>query len=298
VTALVALAGMALGAGVLLVVVGLAGSDQPRTRPSTPRGWRLRQLGSARRRLLLAAVGALAGLVLTRWPAGVLLGGLLGAAAPSLFGADRARKAATAKVEAVAVWTEMLRDLMAAASGLEEAITASARTGVVPEPIRAPVTALAGRLHSHTPFREALQAFGDELADPSADKVCVALALAREQRVKQLGEMLSALARSTREQVELRLRVDAERAKTRASARFITMFSLGAAVVLVTSSRAYLEPYGTPLGQLVLLLVGGLVAAAFVWMQAMQRDRPGVRLRLADPAGLPVAARSRQEAGR
>ncbi|HKE98491.1 MAG TPA: type II secretion system F family protein [Actinomycetes bacterium] len=278
-TALVVLCGAGFGAGLLLAALGwrgLAPRQAPAARP------RPRDLDAARRRLLLAALGALAGGLLTRWPAGVLLGGLLGGAGPALFGAGRARQRAIARVEAIAVWTEMLRDLMAAASGLEEAIVASARTGVVPEPIRAEVTALAGRLQGRWLFREALQAFGDELANPSADRVVVALALARTERVKHLGEMLSALARATREHVHMRLRVETERARARASAQFITVFSLATVALLLVVSRSYLAPFGTPLGQLVLLLVAGVFTASYLWMQAMQRERPPLRLRLAD----------------
>ena len=286
-TAVVALcAALAVG-GLLLAVLGWRGLPERLARPTRPRrrtGGREGDLSASRRRLLLALAGALAGALLTRWPVGALLGGLLGGFGPRLFGAGASRRRAIARVEAIAVWTEMLRDMMAAASGLEEAIIATARTGVVPEPIRAEVTALAGRLQGRWPFRAALQAFGDELADPSADKVVVALALAREQRVRQLGEMLSALARSTREQVGMRLRVDTERAKARASARFITLFSLAMVGLLLVFSRGYLEPFGTAFGQLVLLLVGGVFAGAFWWMQAMQRERAPVRLRLSDSA--------------
>ena len=282
-TAVVALCAALAVAGALLAVAAWRGLPERAPRPERASG--ARAGGPASRRApLLAVAGAVAGALLTRWPVGVLLGALLGAFGPRLFGAGSARKRAIARVEAIAVWTEMLRDMMAAASGLEEAIVATARTGVVPEPIRAEVTALAGRLQGRWPFRAALQAFGDELADPSADKVVVALALAREQRVRQLGEMLSALARSTREQVGMRLRVDTERAKARASARFITLFSLAMVGLLLVFSRGYLAPFGTAFGQLVLLVVGGVFAGAFWWMQVMQRERPAVRLRLSDQA--------------
>jgi tight adherence protein B len=283
-TALVALCGAAIVAGLVLALLGWTG-EGPRRAGRAPR--RQADLPATQRRILFAALGVLAGAVITRWPVGALAGGLAGAALPSLLGAGRARKRAIARVEAVAVWTEMLRDMMTAASGLEEAIVASARTDVVPEPIRAEVSALAARLGARWSFRAALQAFGDDLADPSADKVIVALALAREQRVRNLSEMLSALARSTREHVAMRLRVETERAKTRASARFITVFSLAMVGLLLVFSRAYLEPFGSPLGQLVLLVVAGLFAGAYLWMHAMQRDRPPLRLRLSDTTTAP-----------
>ena len=47
----------------------------------------------------------------------------------------------------------------------------------------------------------------DELADPSADRVVVSLILASEQRAQRLGELLGALAASTREEGAMRLRL-------------------------------------------------------------------------------------------
>jgi hypothetical protein len=283
VTALAALAGAGAAAGLFLLVLGLTGNapslGPARAERSRPTG---ALLAGTRRRVALALVGGVIGLLVTRWPVGVLIGAATAAALPGMLGQGRARRRAIAKVEAIAVWTEMLRDMMAAASGLEEAIVATARTAVVPEPIRPEVTALAARLSARWPFRAALQAFGDELADPSADKVVVALALAREQRVRHLGEMLSALARSTRGHVSMRLRVETERAKSRASARFITIFSLSMVALLLIFSRGYLEPFGSPLGQLVLLVIAGIFTGAFVWMGVMQRERPALRLRLTE----------------
>src|SRR3546814_5859246 len=61
-----------------------------------------------------------------------------------LFGSRRAAAQATARTEAIAAWTEMLRDTMSGAHGLEEAVTTSAI--VAPAPIRREVTALAVRL--------------------------------------------------------------------------------------------------------------------------------------------------------
>ena len=59
-------------------------------------------------------------------------------------GRARAQAAGTAKVEAIAGWAEMLRDTMAGAAGLEQAIIASA--AVAPLPVRRSVATLAARL--------------------------------------------------------------------------------------------------------------------------------------------------------
>ena len=80
---------------------------------------------------------------LTGWPVAAVLAGAAVFALPSLLrgGRDRARR--VARTEAIAGWAEMLRDTLAAAAGLEQAIVATAE--VSPAPIRSEVTDLAAR---------------------------------------------------------------------------------------------------------------------------------------------------------
>ena len=63
---------------------------------------------------------------------------------PSLIGPDRGHARRVARIEAIATWTEALRDNLSGAAGLEQAIMASAIEA--PEPIRDEVTQLAVRL--------------------------------------------------------------------------------------------------------------------------------------------------------
>src|SRR5699024_6298391 len=72
--------------------------------------------------LVGAVVAGLLCWALTGWP----VAGVLAAAGlwwlPSLLGQDRAHAAQVARVEAVAAWTEQLRDLMEGSAGLHQAI--------------------------------------------------------------------------------------------------------------------------------------------------------------------------------
>src|SRR5262249_30184946 len=91
-----------------------------------------------------------------------------GPAPPRGAGAGVAReRAAMAGLEALATWTESLRDTIAGAVGLEQAIPASLRAAA--PSLREPLTALVERLHTRVPMPEALRRFADDLADPSAD---------------------------------------------------------------------------------------------------------------------------------
>jgi tight adherence protein B len=287
-TALVALLGIGAAGGLILLVVGVVGLEP---RPAKPRRRRpgKKDLGRLEVRLAIAAgVALLVGLV-TRWPVGALLSGGFVVAAPAFFGGRRAAEATIARLEAIAGWTEMLRDTMAAAAGIEHAIVSSAR--VAPEPIQREVLALAARLDSREPLGPALRAFADQLDDPSADLVIVSLVLAVEQRARHLVDLLGVLATATREEVTMRLRVETARARVRTSARIISLITISLASGLMLFDRGYLRPFGTLVGQLVLLLIGGCFAAAFWWLARMSKVQAAARFLTADGTGTPLVGR-------
>lgn len=213
--------------------------------------------------------------VLTRWPAAAILAGAGAAGMPALLRSTR-RGNTTAHLEAIAAWTELLRDTMAAAAGLGQAIVATAE--LAPVAIRPFVATLAERLASGVPMEDALRAFADDLADPSADLVVCALLIAATAKAQRLGELLGALADSCREEIAMRLRVEASRASSRSSVRTVIVFSLAFAAVLFVLAHAYLVPFGSATGQLVLLAVGSCYAAGLILMVRLIRPRPGVRL--------------------
>lgn len=270
-TPLGVLLGAGAGLGILLVVVGLRGSE-----PSAGRvRWSSRSLERHTRRLAVAVGAAVLVGAATGWPAAAILAGAGSWALPHLFADSKAQAALTAKVEAVAGWAEMLRDTMAGAAGLEQAIAASAP--VAPPPIRPEVVELAARAERDR-LGPALRAFADELSDPTADLVVAALLLAGEHQAGRLGELLGTLAASARDQATMRLRVEAGRARTRTSVKVIVGITTGLAVFLAVLNHGYLAPYATPVGQLVLLAVGGLFAAGFAWMARMIRPQQPNRL--------------------
>ncbi|HEX6420539.1 MAG TPA: type II secretion system F family protein [Acidimicrobiales bacterium] len=214
-------------------------------------------------RLALAvAVGIVVGLV-TRWPMAVLLLGLAGFLAPSLLGGVAEREARLERVEAVAGWAEMLRDTMAGSGGLEQSIIATA--GVSPPPIRTEVLRLAARLERER-LAPALRAFADDLDDPSGDLVVAALVLAADKSPKRLGDLLGRLADSARQEVNMRLRVEAGRARTRTSVKVITVFTTLFAAFLMLFNRKFLAPYDSLVGQGVLGLIGLCFTGSFYWL--------------------------------
>src|SRR5918995_623603 len=82
----------------------------------------------------------------------------------ALFGGARHGRAEVLRLEALASWTESLRDTIAGAVGLEQAIPASYNAAA---PIlKPPLALLIDRLHTREPLPDALIRFGDDLDDP------------------------------------------------------------------------------------------------------------------------------------
>lgn len=296
---LAAVLGGGIGLGLTLIAAGLRPAPPPPAAsapvPSHPELIaQLRQGRYGDRILARAALAAVAGVLVgavTGWPVGALLAAAAGLALPGLLLAGRQRSGQIARVEAVAGWAEMLRDTLAGAAGLEQAIVATAP--VAPTAIREPVVALAGRLEHSQRLAPALRAFADEVADPAADLLVAALLLAAEHQTRRLGDLLGTLAAAAREQVTVRLRIEAGRASTRTSVRVIVAATTTLVVGLGVLNRGYLAPYDSATGQLMLLAVGVLFAVAFGWLARM--SRPAVPSRLLDPAAGPAAAGRREQ---
>src|SRR5207253_2848565 len=119
VTALSLLAGVGVGLGVILVVLGLrsSGAFQHTAKVVNRRG----DQRGAQRVALALGVGVVVALF-TRWPVGGILAAALVGSWHTLFGQRSTSDSEILRIEAIASWTEMLRDTMAAASGLEQAI--------------------------------------------------------------------------------------------------------------------------------------------------------------------------------
>ncbi len=252
-TLIATLLGAVVGLGLLLVVAGARGV--PVALAGRPRASRWRRVEHLDRRLGLALAAAVAVYAVTRWPVGALAAAVFGLTAPTLLGAKAQRQQEVDRIEAVARWAEQLRDTMSAAAGLHEAIGVTAR--VAPLPIRDEVQDLAARLR-HEPLPTAMRRFAERLASPSGDQVAVALILASERHGARLSEVLSRVAAATRAEATLRLRVEAQRARTSSQARLIAGVIAAVVTVYLLLNRSYLAPFGTPIGQAVLAVVCGM----------------------------------------
>lgn len=270
--ALFGLLGAGLAVGVLLIMTGLRGRPVRPAAPSRLGSWLAahhdrKQVGW----LVLAVLAGLAVGVITGWVVGAILTVLAVVGLPQILGSNVDHKRHLERIEAIAEWTEMLRDTLVAAAGLEQAILATAPA--CPEAIREEITELAVRLERGERLAPSLRNLAEQLRDPTADLVISALVLAAEHQARQLADLLGELASEAREQASMRMRVEAGRARTRTSVRVIVITTLSFATGLVLLNRGYLAPYDTAFGQIMLLLVGTLFAAAFAWLARIARLR-------------------------
>ncbi len=214
---LIVLVGAMVGAaGVLLVWSMRPQEARSVARPPSTLLPRLRATGS---QIPLAVGAGLLILLLTRWPVLAVAAAVLVIFAPTLFGGAGSEKRSIARLEGLAAWTESLRDTIAGAVGLEQAIPATAYAAS--PAIAGHLTTLADRLRVRTPLPIALQGLADDLDDSSADLILAALILNSRLRGPGLREVLTSLADSAREELEMRRRVSAGRASTRRSVQIV-----------------------------------------------------------------------------
>jgi Flp pilus assembly protein TadB len=268
-TAFAALAVFAgLGAAIWLLVIVVLRPPQPGTSV-----WKRPELSGRAQAALAVGLGVA---VLTRWPVAAAAAGALVWCWPWLFGGAASAQARLERLEALATWTESLKDTIAGAIGLDEAIPAT--TANAPLALRPSLDRLVARLRSREPLPTALRRFASDLDDPSADLVVAALLLNAQLRGPGLHASLDALSRSTRDELDLRRKVEAGRRALRTGVKIIVGTTLGFVGALAMMDSPYLDPYDSAAGQVVLLVVVGMFAAAFAWLRALGRDTAAPRL--------------------
>jgi len=177
------------------------------------------------------------------------------------------------RLEAMEEWTRSLSGVLTVGVGLEQALVATLRS--TPAPISAEVTRLVARLRARWVTEDALRAFADELDDSTGDLIAANLILGARRRGAGLASVLEGLAESVAADVRARRQVEADRAKPRATARWVTLISAGVLVILALSGT-YVAPYRSPLGQVVLVTLLTAYVATLIWMKRMAvgRDLP------------------------
>lgn len=267
---LAALAAALVLSGILVAILGFrrvpVDETSPRNRPARQR------TAAQNRRLVTLAVGAGVGVllaILTGWIVSIIIVPIAAVGIPYLLGSGDAEQSID-RLEAMEEWTRSLAGVLVAGVSLEQAMISTLKS--TKAPIRPEVQKLVARLNSRMPTEQALLLFADELNDVTGDKICAALILGAQRRTG-IATLLEDLAKSVAEEVRGRRVIEADRAKPRTTARWVTIVTL----VMLTAlffSGSYVAPYGTPLGQAVLVSLLAAFAGVLLWMKRMTVAKP------------------------
>lgn len=279
---LAGLAGVLLVGGLLVLATGLRRTEPAQGRPKRLRARRPVEGGWGRWRWLIAAAAGFLAWTITSWP---VAGGIVAAAVvglPYLLASAKVAARAIDRVQAIEEWTRRLADVLATGVGLEQGILASVAT--CPPPLTREVGALVARISARWPTDQALRAFADDLNDAAGDFVVASLLLAEKRRGPGLSAVLTAVAGSVADEVGVRRKVEAERARPRSTARLVTLITLGVAALLMLNGT-YLQPYADGLGQLVLAAIAAAFAGCLLWIRALTLTPPAPRFLTSRDAG-------------
>lgn len=272
---LAAAAGGLIVAGVGLLVLGLR-SRPVASRPSRVSiTWWVRLSPQTK---ILAGIGIGAGVVVWLVTGWVIAVPLLAVAIPGVpfLLLSPTNRADIDRLSAMAQWSRALAGVLTVGVGLEQAIK---RTGTsVPSPIRADVHRLIARINAGTGTQAALRRFADDLDDPTGDLVVTHLLLAADKRGPGLAGVLRDTAASVEADVDGRLKIEAERARPRATARWITLIAVGTMTFLVLSGDHMRPLVETAAGSLIFAVLVTAMAALLVWMRQMTVGAPPARL--------------------
>lgn len=173
-------------------------------------------------------------------------------------------------IEAIATWTEQLRDTIVAAHGLEQAIVVT--SDLSPEAIAPAVRRLAAALR-YGAVDDALRRFADDVNHPTCDFVVAALVTAHRHQARELGALLTHLSECAREESRVQLRVWVSRARTRSAVRIIGWVVVLFAGALVLFDPGYLRPFASAEGALMLMVDAGVFVAALVMLRRLSEVR-------------------------
>lgn len=284
-----ALSGAGVVGAIFLVVWGFRGRPiDVRVRPRTPQRslaqrwtrFTRRPAGAAGRRrdLLLAGVAVitLGATLVTGWLVLLILVPVALLLVPWLLAAPN--KVSIERSAALEQWVRSLRSLLqgGADNTLEAALRASLTSA--PAAIRPQVSNLVNRIQARWSIDRALAEFADDLDDPAGDMVAASLMLASRRRSGGLTTVLDGLTEYFSDEVQARRRIESERAQPRVAARVLTVLFAGFGLVMAVANPAFLAPYRTPLGQVLLAVIIGMFVAILFMIRRITTDRDKPRI--------------------
>jgi len=211
---------------------------------------------------------ALVAFLLTTWLLVSVVIGLVVSAVPAIKSKQRLHRDERGLADAIATWTEQLRDTLAGAHGLEQAIVAT--SAHAPLAIASAVSRLSAQIQ-YGKLSDGLRRFADDVDHPISDFVSAALITASEYQARDLAQLLGHLAQCARDEGRMRTRIWVGRARTRSSVRIITFVVVGFVCALVIFNREYLSVYSSFEGQIILSGIFVLFGCSLIMLDQFSR---------------------------
>lgn len=273
-----ALLGLGVGVGLLLVWSAFV----------LPRGPRSHALGPGRLRRLLDTAGmaqvsvngfvvlsvvlgvgaALLVQLVSRTPPVAVTFGALAGFLPVAVVSSRVRRR---QREFAEVWPEAVDNLASAVRAglsLPDALAGLGSRG--PEPLRAAFDQFAMDYQVSGRFGESLDQLKDRLADPTGDRVCEGLRIAREVGGGELGRLLRNLSGYLRDDARTRSEMESRQAWTVNGAR-LAVAAPWLVLLFMTFQSDVIRRYASPAGVVVLATGAGLCVLAYALMMRLGR---------------------------
>jgi tight adherence protein B len=260
------LLGTILGLGALLIFDGIA---RPEGRVDV-----LKLASRLGRRGASAAIGGGIALIVTGWTAAAIAGGILGFMLPSVVSRSRSDKRRLARSEAIAQLAARIRDSLRAGIGIQDALIHAARNA--PPILEADLHRLVADARV-SGLSGASQGLAQRVGDPAGDLFASALGLADRLGPKHTSELLDSLAESTTARVAVLREAQARQAQNRLTARVSAAAPILLLIAIRHTNPAFLAPFNTVAGQLVLVLTFALIASGYIVMTRMGRIEGGAR---------------------
>lgn len=176
-------------------------------------------------------------------------------------------------LEALDRWVRFLLGHLSTGKSIQDSLRVSHRNA--PDLLAEPLARLVKRLDDRWSAPQALMALAGELDSPDADAVLAALILSTQRGGTGAAITLHALADNIHDRLRALREIEAERSKPRAVVRQVVVITVLALVAFLMLSPTYFGPYGTPVGQaiLVALLVAYVGAIWFMRRLTLPRSR-------------------------
>ncbi|GAB3166136.1 type II secretion system F family protein [Myceligenerans halotolerans] len=280
-TFLAVAAGLAVGIGAWLVVVGLLKREEtPRPPSSTRKPFEavLRLIGldeggplyTKRRSVLVSAGAGFVVGIFTGWWSLTVIVPVMAVGLPALFRTTTQSSEVEKLIDLTAWVRSLIGVLSGGAVGLEQGIAATLSSAA--PSVRPALARLVARLEARQPIKPALYRWADEMDDYSSDMIASALILESDNRTGAVASALKQLAESLSAQARARREIETERATGRATVRWVTVVTL--VVLGGTAMTGYLDGYDSPVGQIVAVTLFAAYCACLLWMRRISMGQP------------------------